>query len=68
MIPAIIKTMFPEKYKLIQEGKCPECAQPIKMEEFRDHLSRAEVGISGLCQKCQDKVFGVDTQTQEKTV
>ena len=27
--------------------------------EFRDELSRKEYTISGLCQKCQDAVFGV---------
>jgi hypothetical protein len=26
--------------------------------EFRDALSRKEYGISGMCQKCQDSVFG----------
>lgn len=26
--------------------------------EFRDELSRKEYGISGMCQKCQDDVFG----------
>lgn len=26
--------------------------------EFKDDLSRREYSISGLCQACQDKVFG----------
>lgn len=26
--------------------------------EFKDTLSRREFAISGLCQKCQDSVFG----------
>ena len=26
--------------------------------EFRDELSRKEHGISGLCQGCQDEIFG----------
>ena len=26
--------------------------------EFKDELSRKEYSISGLCQKCQNKVFG----------
>lgn len=26
---------------------------------FRDELSRKEYNISGLCQQCQDEVFGV---------
>lgn len=28
--------------------------------EFRDDLSRKEYSISGLCQKCQDSIFGDD--------
>lgn len=28
--------------------------------EFRDELSRREYRISGLCQNCQDTVFGVE--------
>jgi hypothetical protein len=32
------------------------CAGPAT--EFRDDLSRREYRISGLCQKCQDRVFG----------
>lgn len=27
--------------------------------EFRDEKSRKEYSISGLCQKCQDEIFGV---------
>lgn len=26
--------------------------------EFRDELSMREYSISGMCQKCQDKIFG----------
>ena len=29
-------------------------------EEFRNEISMREFEISGLCQKCQDSVFGVD--------
>lgn len=29
---------------------------------FRDELSRKEFAISGLCQKCQDSVFGTDEE------
>lgn len=34
------------------------CGQPA--ESFRDELSRKEFNISGLCQKCQDAIFGAD--------
>lgn len=32
------------------------CGKPI--EEFRDTISQREYSISGLCQRCQDTVFG----------
>ena len=41
-----------------KEKVCAFCHKPIKMEDFRDDLSRKEYGISGLCQKCQDDTFG----------
>jgi hypothetical protein len=37
---------------------CVFCGKPAT--EFRDELSRKENEISGLCQKCQDEVFGGD--------
>lgn len=44
----------------IYTDKCVEppmgCGGPAT--EFKDDLSRREYRISGLCQKCQDKVFG----------
>ena len=41
------------------EGKiCPICRTEIKEDGFRDRLSLKEYYISGLCQRCQDKVFG----------
>lgn len=39
----------------LDTGKCPMCKGPIN--GFRDKLSYKEYGISGMCQKCQDKVF-----------
>ena len=29
---------------------------------FRDEISRKEYTISGLCQKCQDSIFGVNDE------
>ena len=40
----------------IESGICVDCGQPAK--DFRDKLSEKEYTISGLCQKCQDSVFG----------
>jgi|TARA_R100000049_G_C1884613_1_gene39797 hypothetical protein len=38
------------------EGRCVTCNNPVR--EFRDALSVKEHGISGMCQVCQDDVFG----------
>jgi len=40
----------------IELNICVDCGNPAK--DFRDKLSEREYTISGLCQKCQDKVFG----------
>lgn len=37
---------------------CPLCRKPAV--EFRDALSVRENEISGMCQECQDSVFGED--------
>jgi hypothetical protein len=42
----------------LDQGKCPTCKGDIG--EFRDRLSQREFQISGMCQKCQDSVFGGD--------
>jgi len=38
--------------------ECPMCGGDCA--EFRDDLSRREFEISGMCQTCQDKIFGVE--------
>lgn len=48
--------IFPEAKKVIEVKKCPTCGKDIG--EFRDSLSRREYEISGMCQECQDAVFG----------
>ena len=40
----------------IELGVCVDCGQPAK--DFRDAISQKEYTISGLCQSCQDKIFG----------
>ena len=39
-----------------KEKICVFCHKPVG--EFKDALSQKEFGISGLCQKCQDGIFG----------
>ena len=52
------KAGFKEEMKLVSLGKCPFCKTDVKEVDFRDQLSRKEFKISGLCQTCQDSVFG----------
>ena len=49
---------FDKELALVEQRKCPFCHQPIRSRDFRDHLSLREHGVSGLCQKCQDQMFG----------
>lgn len=42
----------------IQADLCVSCGKPA--DQFRNSLSAKEYRISGLCQACQDSVFGVD--------
>lgn len=45
---------------LTLRGYCPLCSAEVR--ELRDDLSLREFGISGLCQTCQDSVFGIDDE------
>ena len=49
---------FNEEVQRVEQGLCPFCGKPVFLGEFRDVLSLEEFQISGLCQKCQDEVFG----------
>lgn len=48
--------VFKEQLARVDNCTCPTCGKEVG--EFRDHLSRKEFTISGMCQKCQDSVFG----------
>lgn len=48
---------FGEQVKAVEAGKCPFCRKDVSPDEFRDELSKKEFKISGLCQKCMDKMF-----------
>ena len=41
-------------------GKCVCCGAEVSEGSFRNAISLKEWGISGMCQKCQDSVFGED--------
>ena len=54
----IIEQILPEAIERMKNNKCPICNSEIKPSDFKDRLSVKEFGISGMCQKCQDKTFG----------
>lgn len=56
--PAYRIPCFVHMAQLIDNDKCPHCEKDIKEEEFKDELSKKEYSISGMCQKCQDEIFG----------
>ena len=41
---------------------CATCGGDCLKHAFRDPLSWKEFQISGMCQKCQDSVFGVEEE------
>ena len=49
---------FGEEVKAVERGDCPLCKRKVNKDEFRDELSHKEFKISGLCQLCQDEIFG----------
>jgi hypothetical protein len=61
-IDAFAKASFGrERSQAARESICVMCGEKINPDkDFRDDISRKEYDISGLCQKCQDKVFGDD--------
>jgi len=49
---------FGKQVEAVEHSFCPFCKKPIVKDEFKDELSEKEYKISGLCQKCQDDMFG----------
>lgn len=49
---------FGKEVLFVKYKKCPFCHTEIYDSDFKDELSKREYQISGLCQKCQDSVFG----------
>jgi hypothetical protein len=46
-----------DRKEAITKNVCAMCKKPTK--GFRDARSLKEYTISGMCQKCQDRIFGV---------
>ncbi len=59
--------IFPEarRQDAITLGFCvlPPFGCGLPVEGFKDPLSRKEFGISGMCQNCQDEIFGPGDET-----
>ena len=51
---------FEKEVENVEKGICPFCKEQVKMSTFRNERSKREFKISGLCQECQNKMFGID--------
>jgi hypothetical protein len=49
---------FAKEVEMVEDGYCPDCGEKVDPTEFQDELSVKEFHISGLCQGCQDEIFG----------
>lgn len=47
-----------DRKKSIKSKTCATCGSAVKLLSFKDALSLKEFHISGMCQPCQDSVFG----------
>ena len=47
-----------QKVTIIKDLRCPFCAERVDKGRFRNKLFIREFKSSGLCQDCQDTVFG----------
>ena len=57
----IMKQMgFSEEVDRVENHQCPLCESDIYIKDFKNQLSISEFKISGICQKCQDGIFGGD--------
>ena len=59
----VYENKTPAMRKVLEELRphktgCATCGNPVDPAEFRDKLSEKEYTISGMCQECQDSVFG----------
>ena len=54
----MVRAGFGKEMILASTGFCPFCRKVVRKQDFKDDLSKREHKISGLCQKCQDDVFG----------
>lgn len=62
----IIQVMIAQKRKAVKSGICPRCGKDASKDAYRDEVSRRESKISGLCQACQDALFGAIKEMEER--
>ena len=53
-----IFSIMPHLANRIKMGVCATCPNSIEEKHFTSELSKKEYSISGMCQECQDKIFG----------
>jgi hypothetical protein len=59
-IDSLLQQMFGiNRKESISENKCVFCRKLVSGRDFRDERSLKEFTISGICQSCQDEIFGV---------
>jgi hypothetical protein len=54
----MLATGFEDAVAKFENSICPFCDEEINKEDFKDELSLKEYFISGICYKCQLKIFG----------
>lgn len=57
-IDVLKKIGFVKEADNIQYHKCPLCGKAINKADFKDTVSLREYNISGMCQACQDRIYG----------
>ena len=50
--------VFGREVSIVEECRCPLCTERVEEDEFRNEVFMKEFESSGLCQGCQDTVFG----------
>ncbi len=56
--------LFPDRIPKMKACLCMTCTG--KVEGFDSELSQKEFLISGMCQKCQDSIFGASEEESEE--
>ena len=60
-MPDLEKPIFqisPHAKKCVENLICPFCEEKIDENHFSSEISKKEYSISGICQNCQNEIFG----------